>query len=108
MGKSAVLRLSFGNMMFFAAHFLVLLGCRSKNDPRRFMHTALWPLQLLAWAALLGVTFAMPNHVFVVWGQVRCCCWAGCHRLPAWQLHSLRRRQSCGLCARFAASCTTC
>lgn len=27
-------------------------------------------MQLLIWAALLGVTFAMPNGVFVVWGQV--------------------------------------
>lgn len=65
-----MLRLSFGNFMFFAAHFVVLLGCRSKSDPRRFVHTSLWPVQLLIWAGLLGVTFAMPNHVFVVWGQV--------------------------------------
>ena len=42
----------------------------SKEDPRRYLHTALWPVQLLIWAALLGVTFAMPNGVFVVWGQV--------------------------------------
>ena len=43
----------------------------SKEDPRRFLHTALWPVQLLVWIALLGVTFAMPNSVFLVWGQVR-------------------------------------
>ena len=45
----------------------------SKQDPRRYLHTALWPVQLLIWAALLGVTFAMPNGVFVVWGQVTSC-----------------------------------
>lgn len=71
LGKSAVLRLSFGNFLFFAAHLLLLLGVRKRTDWRAFLHAGMFPLQLIAWAALLGMTFALPNHVFYIWGQVR-------------------------------------
>ena len=69
-GKGAVLRVSFGNFIFFAAHFLLLLGCRKQKDARKYLHTGCLTLQTLVWAGIIGSTFAMPNHVFFVWGQV--------------------------------------
>ena len=70
-GKGAVLRISFGNFIFFAAHFLLTLGCRKKTDPRKFLHTGCLTLQTLVWAGVIGSTFAMPNNLFYVWGQVK-------------------------------------
>lgn len=69
-GKGAVLRVSFGNFIFFAGHFLFLLGCRKQKDARKYLHTGCLTLQTLVWAGIIGSTFAMPNHVFFVWGQV--------------------------------------
>ena len=71
LGKGAVLRVSFGNFLFFALHFVVLLGVTRRDNWRLFLHAGLWPLQLIGWAALLGMTFALPNHVFYIWGQVK-------------------------------------
>lgn len=34
-GKSAVLRISFANFVFFAVHTLLLIGVKRKSDPRR-------------------------------------------------------------------------
>ena len=31
--------------MFFAAHFLLLLGVSKRSNPRLLIHTGLWPLQ---------------------------------------------------------------
>ena len=69
-GKGAVLRVSFGNFLFFAAHFLILLGCRKRTDARKYAHTGCLTAQTLLWAGIIGSTFVMPNHVFFVWGQV--------------------------------------
>ena len=79
-GKGVVLRISFGNFLFFAAHFVLLLGCRRKKDARQYLHTGCLPLQTLLWGGLIGVTFLMPNGVFYVWGQV--CHYKIC--LPTW------------------------
>ena len=38
-GKGAVLRISFGNFIFFALHFVALLGVRKNTDARRLIHT---------------------------------------------------------------------
>ena len=69
-GKGAVLRVSFGNFMFFALHSVLLIGCRQQKDARKYLHSGFLPLQTLIWAGLIGVTFVMPNGVFYVWGQV--------------------------------------
>ncbi|KAK9811743.1 hypothetical protein WJX72_009404 [[Myrmecia] bisecta] len=66
----AVLRISFGNFLFFALNMLVTLGVRRKDDPRAIAHTALWAPKFIIWAGLIGMTFALPNHVFYVYGQI--------------------------------------
>ena len=62
--------MSFGNFIFFAAHFLCLLGVSRKEDPRRHLHTGLLPLQLIVWFGTLVAMFAVPSYVFDTYGQV--------------------------------------
>lgn len=69
-GKSAVLRIGWGNCMFFGLHFLLLIGVHTRHNPRRHVHTFCLPIQLLLWAAILAVSFTLPNHAIYVWGQV--------------------------------------
>ena len=38
-GKGAVLRISFGNFLFFAVHVLLTLGVRHGKNSRRLVHT---------------------------------------------------------------------
>ncbi len=73
-GKEVVLRISFGNFIFFAAHVLALLCVSKEDDLRRFFHTGLLPLQGIAWLGIIIACFVMPNHVFSVYGQVRTIC----------------------------------
>eukprot|EP00887_Chlorella_sp_A99_P006525 scaffold3.g6525.t1 len=69
LGQSAVLRISFGNFLFFAAHLVVLLGVKRQNDRRLLAHTGFWPLQLLLWGGLIGACFAMPDSAIQGYGQ---------------------------------------
>ena len=48
----------------------MLLGVRREDDVRLGFHTQWWPLQPVAWAALVFVSFLMPNSVFSGYGQV--------------------------------------
>jgi hypothetical protein len=70
MGKGAVMRISWGNCIFFGLHLLALLGVSREENPRLHAHTCCLPLQFMAWAVLIGSSFAIPNHVFFIWGQV--------------------------------------
>lgn len=70
-GKGAVLRLGWGGVLFFGAHALLTAGVSRANDWRRFFHSGCPPLQIGAWAALCASAFAIPNRVFVGFGQVR-------------------------------------
>ena len=40
-GKGAVLRISCGNFIFFALHFVFLLGVRRSDNARRLIHTGI-------------------------------------------------------------------
>ena len=40
-GKGAVLRISFGNFIFFALHFVLLIGVRKTTQARRLIHTGM-------------------------------------------------------------------
>lgn len=69
-GKGVVLRISFGNFIFFAAHLVALLYVSKEADLRKIFHTGLLPLQGIAWLGVIIACFVMPNHVFTVYGQV--------------------------------------
>lgn len=70
-GKGAVLRIAWGGVLFFGAHALLTAGVTRANNPRRLFHSGCPPLQMLAWAGLCASAFAIPNGVFVGFGQVR-------------------------------------
>ena len=44
-GDLAVLRLSFGSLLFFALMGIVTLGVTSVDNPRIVLHTGLWPVK---------------------------------------------------------------
>lgn len=69
-GKGAVLRIGWANCMFFGLHFFMLIGVHTRDNPRRHVHTFCLPLQLVGWAVLVAVSFALPNHAVYIWGQV--------------------------------------
>ena len=77
--------MSFGNFLFFAAHFLCLLGVSKKEDPRKHLHTGLLPLQLIVWMGTLVAMFAIPSYVFDTYGQVRQPCIRLFHSIHAHQ-----------------------
>lgn len=70
LGKSAVLRVAFGSALFFLAHSLALLCATRAGDPRLYLHTGCPPLQLAAWAALVGSGFALPARAVSGFGHV--------------------------------------
>lgn len=70
LGKSAVLRVAFGSTLFFAAHSLLLLCVTNAGNPRLYLHTGCPPLQLAAWAALVGSGFALPAVAVSGFGHV--------------------------------------
>lgn len=51
-GKGAVLRISFGNFIFFALHFVLLIGVRKTTQARRLIHTG-----TLHFVLLLSATY---------------------------------------------------
>lgn len=69
LGTQAVLRISFANLAFFGAHWLFLLGVRRREDLRLVLHTSLWPLKLLGWAALTAAFFAVPSPAVYGYAQ---------------------------------------
>jgi hypothetical protein len=68
-GKGAVLRISFGTFLFFAVHFVTLIGVTRKSNWRRLFHTGCWPLQLTLWLLLIVACFFMPNSIYSGYGQ---------------------------------------
>jgi hypothetical protein len=68
-GKGAVLRISFGTFLFFAAHFVALIGVTRRSNWRRLFHTGCWPAQLALWLGLVAACFAMPNSVYSGYSQ---------------------------------------
>ncbi|KAG7669744.1 hypothetical protein KSW81_007890 [Nannochloris sp. 'desiccata'] len=58
----AVLRLSFGSVLFFATMGLITLGVTENDNPRAKIHTGFWLFKFVVWGALIASTFAMPNE----------------------------------------------
>jgi len=44
-GDLAVLRLSFGSLIFFAFMLLITFGVTRSDNPRMILHTGLWPIK---------------------------------------------------------------
>lgn len=59
-GKGAVLRISFGNFMFFALHFILLIGVRRTTQARRLIHTG------KLFAGLLALRMLWCTHILTL------------------------------------------
>ena len=69
-GDLAVLRISFGSLLFFALMGILTFAVTDGDDIRLHIHTGFWPIKFLVWAGLCASTFAMPNGTFNVYLQI--------------------------------------
>lgn len=74
-GKGAVLRISFGNFIFFALHFVLLIGVRKTTQARRLIHTGMLPAFCISyWYVALADRYASESKtVSTVSGADVCC-----------------------------------
>uniref|UniRef100_A0A7C8YDR7 Serine incorporator n=1 Tax=Opuntia streptacantha TaxID=393608 RepID=A0A7C8YDR7_OPUST len=65
---NAVLRVSLGNFLFFAALALVMIGVKDQNDRRDSWHHGGWIVKIIIWFLLIVLMFFMPNVVIDIYG----------------------------------------
>lgn len=67
--QQAVLRVSFGNFLFFAIYALVMIGVKDQNDRRDSWHHGGWPVKMIVWFLLVVLMFFVPNEIISVYGK---------------------------------------
>ncbi|GAB2295176.1 hypothetical protein Dimus_029350 [Dionaea muscipula] len=65
---SAVLRVSLGNFLFFAALSLIMIGVKDQNDRRDGWHHGGWVAKMIIWLMLVILMFFVPNIVITIYG----------------------------------------
>ena len=68
-GFFAVHRINFALGLFHLLLALLLVGVHSTRNPRAGIQNGYWPLKIVAWLALIVLTFFIPESFFVVWGN---------------------------------------
>ncbi|CAN8269606.1 unnamed protein product [Cochlearia groenlandica] len=68
--QQAVLRVSFGNFLFFAIYALIMIGVKDQNDRRDSWHHGGWPVKMVAWFLLVVLMFFVPNVIISVYGTL--------------------------------------
>lgn len=68
-GFAAVHRINFALGLFHLILALLLVGVHSTRNPRAKIQNGFWGPKLLAWAALIVISFCIPDSFFVVWGN---------------------------------------
>lgn len=69
-GQQVVLRFSFATFGFFAAHAGLLACCKRETDARLGLHTGLWALKALLWAAALVGSLFLPGAAVFYYGNI--------------------------------------
>lgn len=64
----AVLRVSFGNFLFFGMLALVMIGVKDQNDRRDSWHHGGWMAKLVLWLLLVVLMFFVPDVVISIYG----------------------------------------
>lgn len=64
----AVLRVSLGNFLFFAALSLIMIGVKDQNDRRDSWHHGGWIAKMIIWSLLVILMFFLPNVVITIYG----------------------------------------
>ncbi|KAF5787782.1 putative serine incorporator/TMS membrane protein [Helianthus annuus] len=66
----AVLRVSFGNCLFFTILAVMMIGIKDQNDRRDGWHHGGWIFKIVIWALLIVLMFFLPNPVISVYGFI--------------------------------------
>lgn len=67
-GFVAVHRINFALGVFHAILAVLLIGVKNTRDNRSAVQNALWGPKILAWIALIVITFLIPDGFFIAWG----------------------------------------
>lgn len=67
--QQAVLRVSFGNFLFFAIFALIMIGVKDQNDRRDSWHHGGWGLKMIVWFLLIVLMFFVPNVIVSFYGK---------------------------------------
>uniref|UniRef100_A0A1J3CCS5 Serine incorporator 3 n=1 Tax=Noccaea caerulescens TaxID=107243 RepID=A0A1J3CCS5_NOCCA len=65
--QQAVLRVSFGNFLFFAIYALIMIGVKDQNDRRDSWHHGGWGVKMIAWFLLVVLMFFVPNVIVSIY-----------------------------------------
>ena len=68
-GYVAVQRINFALGFFHLIMAMMLVGVRSSKDGRAPIQNGFWGPKIIAWLALVVLTFFIPNSFFIVWGN---------------------------------------
>ncbi|XP_010464184.1 PREDICTED: probable serine incorporator [Camelina sativa] len=68
--QQAVLRVSFGNFLFFAIYALIMIGVKDQNDRRDSWHHGGWGLKMIVWFLLVALMFFVPNVIVSIYGTL--------------------------------------
>lgn len=68
-GWVAVQRINFALGIFHLILAAILLGVNSSKDPRANIQNGFWGPKIIAWLALIVVSFLIPEGFFFVWGN---------------------------------------
>ncbi|GMN46583.1 hypothetical protein TIFTF001_015763 [Ficus carica] len=66
----AVLRVSFGNFLFFATFALIMIGVKDQNDRRDSWHHGGWIAKMVIWLVLVVLMFFIPDAVISFYGTL--------------------------------------
>lgn len=68
-GWVAVHRINFALGIFHIIMGVMLLGVQSSKNPRAHIQNGFWGPKIIAWLALIVVSFLIPESFFFVWGK---------------------------------------
>ncbi|TAQ90998.1 hypothetical protein B7494_g599 [Chlorociboria aeruginascens] len=68
-GWVAVHRINFALGIFHLIMGVLLLGVNSSKNPRASIQNGFWGPKIIAWLALIVVSFLIPDGFFMVWGN---------------------------------------
>ena len=68
-GFTSVHRINFALGLFHLILALLLVGVHSTRNPRAGIQNGYWGLKIMAWMALVVMTFFIPDGFFVIWGN---------------------------------------
>lgn len=68
-GYAAVHRVNFALGVFHFILAIMLVGVNNSRDKRAPLQNGFWGPKLIAWIALIVVSFLIPNRFFEVWGN---------------------------------------